>query len=106
LCLSFNRVALGDAAGHRLSGPGHLSPFVLTLLTKRGQQHDPSPFGKEERDALGLLGQIEPELEEAVTERPGSRHPDSCTMLTQVFDPSSNRGELASRKRLQPLFNL
>jgi len=27
-------------------------------------------------------------------------------MLTQVLDPRGNRGELASRKRLQPLFDL
>jgi hypothetical protein len=91
-------VAFGDAPGHRLSGPGHLSPFVPTLLSKRDHQHDPPLFGKEERDALGLLRQIEPEFEEAVTERPGSWHPDRCTMLTQVLDPGSNRGELASRK--------
>jgi hypothetical protein len=62
LRLSLNRVAFGDAPGHRLSGPSHFSPFALTLLSERGQQHDPPSFGKEERDALRLLGQIEPEF--------------------------------------------
>jgi hypothetical protein len=53
------------------------------------------------RDALGLLGQIEPEFEETLAERPRSRHPHS-----QILDPSSNRGELTSRERLQAPFDL
>ncbi len=58
------------------------------------------------RDALGLLGQIEPEFEETLAERPRSRHPDSGTTLSQILDPSSNRGELTSRERLQAPFDL
>jgi hypothetical protein len=75
------------AASHRLSGPGYLGPFVLTILLERRQQHDPFPFGKDERDAPGLVGQIERELEKAVTELSGSWHADSRTMLTHVLDP-------------------
>jgi hypothetical protein len=55
-----------DRAGRDRTPSGHeLSGVVAELghlLSKRGQQHDPPLFGKEERDALGLLGQIEPEL--------------------------------------------
>jgi len=78
------------------------------LLAKRGEQHDPLSFREEERDALGLLGQVEPEFEESLTERPRSRsrHPDQGSVLSQILDPRSNRGELTGQERLQPPFDL
>jgi hypothetical protein len=99
-------MGLLDADPHGQTCPSYLRPFVLPLLSKHRQQDNPTIAREVEGDPLSDTAQIEPEFEEAVSERTGSRHPDGGADVGQLVDSRSRHREKHGGQRLQPLLNL
>jgi hypothetical protein len=72
----------------------HLVPFVLPLLAEYREQHDALLSGEEIRDPPRHADDVQPQLEQAVPESSGCRHPQSVPALGEPIDVSKHRGEL------------